>query len=52
MTEAAKQQAIQDIKEDLEKNHKCFIAFFTELDEVMEELVNEQNEQQQKISKV
>lgn len=42
MAEEAKQQAIQDIKEDLEKNHKCFLAFHTELDPIMEQLVNEQ----------
>ena len=52
MAEAAKQQAILDIKEDLERNHKCFIAFFQELDEVMEELVEEQNQAQLKLSKV
>ena len=38
----AKQQAILDIKEDLKRNHKCFLAFHSELDPVMESLVNQQ----------
>ena len=50
MAEQAKQQAIQDIKEDLERNHKCFIAFFQELDEVMDALVEEQSQEQLKLS--
>lgn len=52
MAEQAKQQAIQDIKEDLERNHKCFIAFFQELDEVMDALVEEQSQEQLKLSEV
>lgn len=34
--------AVQDIKDDLQRNGKCFIAFITELDETMDNLVNEQ----------
>ena len=38
----AKQQAILDIKEDLERQNKCFLAFRSELDSVMGKLVREQ----------
>ena len=38
----AKQKAIEDIKDDLQRNGKCFIAFITELDETMDNLVKEQ----------
>ena len=37
-----KDYAVQDIKDDLQRNGKCFIAFITELDETMDNLVNEQ----------
>lgn len=52
MAEQAKIQAIQDIKEDLERQHKCFISFVQELDEVMEALVEEQSQEQLKVSRV
>ena len=39
---SAKDCAVQDIKDDLQRNNKCFIAFISELDETMENLVNEQ----------
>ena len=39
---SVKDQAIQDIKESLRIQGKCFLAFRTELNPIMEELVNEQ----------
>ena len=39
---SAKQQAIKDIKQELSLHGKCFLAFRTELDPVMEELVSNQ----------
>ena len=42
ITMSVKDYAVQDIKDDLQRNGKCFIAFITELDETMENLVNEQ----------
>ena len=44
--------ATEDIKQELEIQGKCFLAFYTELDEVMDELVNEFNEEKSKITKV
>ena len=38
MAEQAKRQAIEDIKAELEKSGKCFLAFRGELDPVMEKL--------------
>ena len=37
---SAKEIAIQDIKQDLERQHKCFIAFRSELDPAIDKLVN------------
>lgn len=45
---SAKQQAILDIKKDLEKQGKCFIAFKSELNPVMNKLVNRQIKAQKK----
>ena len=42
MSNSAKQQAIKDIKDDLERNGKCFLAFRTNLDNTMERLVDNQ----------
>ena len=39
---SAKDYAIEDIKNDLQQHGKCFIAFITELDETMDNLVNQQ----------
>ena len=38
----AKSQAIKDIKQELSLHGKCFLAFRTELNPVMEELVSNQ----------
>ena len=42
MSNSAKQQAIKDIKDDLKRNGKCFLAFRTNLDNTMERLVDSQ----------
>ena len=42
MTTTAKQQAILDIKEDLGRQHKCFIAFHRKLNPAIERLVKAQ----------
>ena len=39
---SVKELAVEDIKNDLQQHGKCFIAFISELDETMENLVNEQ----------
>ena len=39
---SAKQQAIKDIKQELSLHGKCFLAFRTELNPVMEKLVSNQ----------
>ena len=39
---SAKQVAIQDIKQELSIQGKCFLAFRKELNPVMKELVNNQ----------
>lgn len=44
----AKQQAIRDIKESLRSERKSFLAFHKELNPVMDYLVNEHIQQQQK----
>ena len=36
----AKQQAVQDIQDDLTANHKSFLAFKPELNPVMESIVS------------
>lgn len=37
---SAKQQAIKDIKDELRQNSQCFIAFRSELNPIMKELVS------------
>lgn len=46
----AREQAIKDIKEELEREHKAFIAFRKELNPVMNELVKEQLQEQHRRS--
>lgn len=43
----AKQKAIQDIKECLRQESKAFIAFRTELNPIMDELVKQQLKEQE-----
>ena len=38
---SAKEQAIMDIRQDLQSNGKCFIAFRANLNPIMDKLVNE-----------
>lgn len=47
----AKQKAIQDIRMELKKQHRCFIAFHRELNPVIDAIVNNLLEKQQKKSK-
>ena len=44
---SAKQQAILDIKEELSRQGKCFIAFVEKLNPVMDYLVKEQLKEQE-----
>ena len=46
----AKQQALVDIQEDLNKNHKSFIAFRNELNTVMRKIVSEQIKNQRHLT--
>lgn len=39
---SAKEKAIEDIRESLRVQGKCFLAFHKELNPIMDELVNEQ----------
>ena len=43
---SAKEQALIDIKKDLKKNNKCFLAFRSELNPVMRRLVYDQLKEQ------
>ena len=45
----AKQAAVRDIKKSLRSKSKCFLNFIPELDSIMETLVNQQIEAQEKI---
>ena len=47
---SAKDVATQDIMSELEKEGKSFLAFRTKLDPVMDSLVNEQLQMQEKAS--
>lgn len=47
----AKEQAVQDIQNELNKQGKCFIAFRTELDPIMESLERNQIEEQNSLFK-
>ena len=49
MAKEAKKQAIQDIKEELARNHKSFIMFRSNLNSVMNKLVKEQITEQEKL---
>ena len=44
----ARQQAIQDIKDDLRQHNLSFIAFRKELNPIMDRLVNQQLKEQSK----
>ena len=46
-----KQQAIRDIKKSLRQQCKVFLAFRTELDPVMDDLVKEELEKQRSVHK-
>ena len=46
----ARQQAILDIKEDLKRNHRSFLAFHRSLNPVMEYLTTEYLNQQLNIT--
>lgn len=48
---SAKQQAVRDIREALAKANKAFIAFHSELNPIMRELVREQLEAQKSLNK-
>ncbi len=45
----AKQQAIKDIRDDLKKSGKCFITFHSELNPIMDSLVEQQIRKQTSI---
>lgn len=47
---STKELAIQDIKEDLKKQGKCFITFHNELNPVMRKLVIQQLREQNNLS--
>lgn len=42
----AKEQAINDIQEELTRQGKCFLAFRSELDDIMDEIVHKFSEEQ------
>lgn len=44
-----KKQAIQDIREELQRNGRCFLAFHSELNPIMRRLVNNQIKLQQSV---
>ena len=48
---SAKEKAIQDIKEDLKKEKKVFLAFINDLNPIMDSLVKNQIQQQANIKK-
>ena len=41
--------AVQDIRVELDKEGKCFIAFRTELNPIMREIIKEYNRQQKEV---
>lgn len=41
--------AVQDIRIELDKQGKCFIAFRTELNPIMREIIKEYNRQQKEV---
>ena len=46
----AKQEALKDIKADLMKSGRCFIAFLKNLNPIMDSIVNLYSEVQNKLS--
>lgn len=44
--------AMQDIRVELNKEGKCFIAFRTELNPIMREIIREYNRQQKEVNYV
>lgn len=44
--------AMQDIRVELNKEGKCFIAFRTELNPIMREIIKEYNRQQKEVNYV
>lgn len=44
--------AMQDIRVELDKEGKCFIAFRTELNPIMREIIKEYNRQQKEVNRV
>ena len=44
--------AMQDIRVELNKEGKCFIAFRTELNPIMREIIKEYNRQQKEVNHV
>lgn len=44
--------AMQDIRVELDKEGKCFIAFRTELNPIMREIIKEYNRQQKEVNHV
>lgn len=49
---SVRELATQDIQEELSRQGKCFLAFRSELDPIMDKLVEEQSNEQLKVSKV
>lgn len=45
----AREQAIKDIKEELRKQHKCFLAFHKELDSPIEKIIKSYTTKQKEI---
>ena len=43
---SVREQATQDIQEELQRQGKCFLAFRSELDDIMDEIVHEFSEEQ------
>lgn len=52
MAEQAYSQAVEDIVQDLTRQGKCFLAFHSELNSVMDELVEEYSQEQLNASRL
>lgn len=50
--QSPRQIAVEDIKIELDKEGKCFIAFRTELNPIMREIIKEYNRQQKEVDHV
>lgn len=48
--QSPRQIAVEDIKIELDKEGKCFIAFRTELNPIMREIIKEYNRQQKEVN--